>query len=406
MLRCGLLGEKLGHSYSPAIHGMLSDYEYKLYEISRENLPVFLRDGGWDGLNVTIPYKKDVVAFCDELSETAKAIGSVNTLVRRDDGTIYGDNTDAFGFESLVRKNNVRPRGKKTLILGSGGACASVRLVLDKMGAETVVISRSGEDNYENLNRHGDAEIIVNTTPVGMYPGNGISPVDLKMFPRCSAVLDIVYNPSVTELLYRAETLGIPCDNGLHMLVAQAKRSSELFTGKSVPDDKIPEIQRRLEAEMKNIVIIGMPGSGKTTISGLLGEMTGRPVIDTDDMVAESAGVGIPEIFDKFGEEGFRQRETAECAKAGKKSGYIIATGGGCIKTPENYPLLHQNSFIVWIKRDIDLLPREGRPLSAKADLQKMYEERSPLYAKFADITADNNGAPETTVYEILEKIK
>ena len=168
MLRCGLLGEKLGHSYSPAIHGMLSDYEYKLYEISRENLPGFLRDGGWDGLNVTIPYKKDVVAFCDELSETAKAIGSVNTLVRRDDGTIYGDNTDAFGFESLVRKNNVRPRGKKTLILGSGGACASVRLVLDKMGAETVVISRSGEDNYENLNRHGDAEIIVNTTPVGM----------------------------------------------------------------------------------------------------------------------------------------------------------------------------------------------------------------------------------------------
>ena len=226
MLRCGLLGEKLGHSYSPEIHKMLAGYEYRLYERRAEELESFIRGGEWDGLNVTMPYKKAVLPFCDELGERARLSGSVNTLVRRADGSIYGDNTDMFGFESLLRVNGIDPAGTKALVLGSGGACASVRAVLDSLGAETVVISRRGEDNYNNLERHRDAGIIVNTTPLGMYPNNGAQAVDLTMFPNCRAVLDIVYNPARTALLLQAEELGIKHAGGLSSCRLSLRRSS------------------------------------------------------------------------------------------------------------------------------------------------------------------------------------
>lgn len=407
MLKCGLLGEKLGHSYSPQIHSMLADYEYKLFEKSPEELEDFLKSGEFDGLNVTIPYKKSVMPYCAELSPTAAQIGSVNTIVRRSDGSLYGDNTDAFGFENLIVHNGIEVKGKKALVLGTGGASVTAQAVLKNLGAsEVVVISRKGEDNYENIAKHADAEIIANTTPVGMYPNNGKAAVDLTQFPKLSGVLDVVYNPARTALLLQAERLGIPCAGGLYMLVSQAKRSCELFTGKSIPDSEIDRIERVLLHQMQNIVIIGMPGSGKTTVSTMLAEKLGRKILDTDTMVAEKAGVTIPEIFAAQGEAGFRRLETEATAEVGKLSGNIISTGGGVVTVADNYELLHQNGVIVWIERDTNKLARDGRPISLSTDLNELYAARLPLYDRFADIKADNNGDINDTVNAIMEMIK
>ena len=407
MLKCGLLGEKLGHSYSPQIHSMLADYEYKLFEKSPEELEGFLKSGEFDGLNVTIPYKKAVMPYCAELSPTAAQIGSVNTIVRRSDGSLLGDNTDAFGFENLILHNGIEVRGKKALVLGTGGASVTAQAVLKNLGArDVVVISRKGEDNYDNIAKHNDAEIIANTTPVGMYPNNGKAAVDLEMFPKLSGVLDVVYNPARTALLLQAERLGIPCAGGLYMLVSQAKRSCELFTGKSIPDSEIDRIERILSHRMQNIVIIGMPGSGKTTVSTMLAERLGRKILDTDTIVAEKAGMSIPEIFAAQGEAGFRKLETETTAEVGKLSGNIISTGGGVITVAENYELLHQNGVIVWIERDTNKLARDGRPISLSSNLNELYAARLPLYERFADIKADNNGDINETVNAIMEMIK
>lgn len=407
MLKCGLLGEKLGHSYSPQIHSMLADYEYKLFEKSPEELEDFLKSGEFDGLNVTIPYKKAVMPYCAELSPTAAQIGSVNTIVRRSDGSLYGDNTDAFGFENLIVHNGIEVKGKKALVLGTGGASVTAQAVLKNLGAsEVVVISRRGEDNYENIAKHADAEIIANTTPVGMYPNNGKAAVDLTQFPKLSGVLDVVYNPARTALLLQAERLGIPCAGGLYMLVSQAKRSCELFTGKSIPDSEIDRIECVLSHQMQNIVIIGMPGSGKTTVSTMLAEKLGRKIFDTDTIVSENAGMTIPEIFAVQGEAGFRRLETEATAEVGKLSGNIISTGGGVVTVADNYGLLHQNGVIVWIERDTNKLARDGRPISLSSDLNELYAARLPLYDRFADIKADNNGDINDTVNAIMEMIK
>lgn len=407
MLKCGLLGEKLGHSYSPQIHSMLADYEYKLFEKSPEELEDFLKSGEFDGLNVTIPYKKSVMPYCAELSPTAAQIGSVNTIVRRSDGSLYGDNTDAFGFENLIVHNGIEVKGKKALVLGTGGASVTAQAVLRNLGAsEVVVISRKGEDNYENIAKHADAEIIANTTPVGMYPNNGKAAVDLTQFPKLSGVLDVVYNPARTALLLQAEKLCIPCAGGLYMLVSQAKRSCELFTGKSIPDSEIDRIERVLSHQMQNIVIIGMPGSGKTAVSTMLAERLGRKIFDTDTIVSEKAGMTIPEIFAAQGEAGFRKLETEATAEVGKLSGNIISTGGGVVTVADNYELLHQNGVIVWIERDTNKLARDGRPISLSSDLNELYAARLPLYERFADIKADNNDDINDTVNAIMEMIK
>lgn len=407
MLKCGLLGEKLGHSYSPQIHSMLADYEYKLFEKLPEELEDFLKSGEFDGLNVTIPYKKSVMPYCAELSPTAAQIGSVNTIVRRSDGSLYGDNTDAFGFENLIVHNGIEVKGKKALVLGTGGASVTAQAVLKNLGAsEVVVISRKGEDNYENIAKHADAEIIANTTPVGMYPNNGKAAVDLAQFPKLSGVLDVVYNPARTALLLQAEKLCIPCAGGLYMLVSQAKRSCELFTGKSIPDSEIDRIERVLSHQMQNIVIIGMPGSGKTAVSTMLAERLGRKIFDTDTIVSEKAGITIPEIFAAQGEAGFRKLETEATAEVGKLSGNIISTGGGVVTVADNYELLHQNGVIVWIERDTNKLARDGRPISLSSDLNELYAARLPLYERFADIKADNNGDINDTVNAIMEMIK
>ena len=403
MIKCGLVGEKLGHSYSPYIHAQLADYEYRLYEKTPEELEGFIRNGDWDGLNVTIPYKKTVLAWCDELSDTARRIGSVNTLVRRADGGIYGDNTDAFGFRLLLRRLGVDPAGKKALVFGSGGASVMACAVLEELGAGSVtVISRHGENNYENLSRHYDAEILVNATPVGMYPHNGEAVCSLAPFSRCEAVADVVYNPARTALLLEAERRGIPCSNGLYMLVGQAKRSAEQFLGRPIPDGEIDRIEGRLASDMQNIVLIGMPGCGKSTIGKLLAEKLGRTLQEADREIERAASLSIPEIFARFGEDEFRRRETETLKLLGAASGTVISTGGGCVTREENYPLLHQNGVLVWLQRDTAKLPREGRPLSQKGDLDGMYARRAPLYARFADCTVSNDGTPQETADAIL----
>lgn len=406
MLRCGLLGRKLGHSYSPQIHKMLKDYEYLLYEREEEDIPSFLHSTFWTGLNVTIPYKKTVIPFLDEVSDTVKRTGSANTLVRRRDGAIYGDNTDVYGFTQLVYYSGIDVKGKKTLILGSGGACASVLASLEDLGAKPLIISRSGENNYENLYLHYDAEIIVNTTPLGMYPNNGVSPVDLSKFPKCCGVFDLIYNPSKTALLLQAEKLGIPSENGLFMLVAQAKRSSEQFVSEGIPDSETTRIYSSLQISMKNIVLIGMPGCGKSTIAKMLGEATGRNIFDSDAEILRRTGMKPSEIITQKGEKAFRDIECEVIAEIGKESHSIIATGGGVITREENYNSLHQNGIILWLKRDVSALPLDDRPLSQIKSPAVLYKERKPLYEKFADITIEISDDKNVTYKLITDALK
>lgn len=404
MLRCGLLGEKLSHSYSPQIHALLGNYEYKLFEKAPEEVENFLKNGDWDAMNVTIPYKRVAAALCDVLSDTAKALGSANTLVRKN-GMIYGYNTDYFGFMTMVKKSGIDPAGKKALVLGSGGASVTAIAVMKELGADVTVISRSGENNYTNLYKHRDARVIVNTTPLGMYPKNGVQAVDLKDFPECEGVLDMIYNPLRTKLILQAEELGISNISGLSMLVAQAKRSSELFTDTSIDDGAIDRIEKKLTAELRNIILIGMPGCGKSEISRSLSRKLGRPVIEADAEIEKKAGKTIPEIFKDSGEEVFRCIESEVLSEAGKQSGRIISTGGGCVTVPENYPLLHQNGIIIWLQRDISVLPTNGRPISQANSLESIFEKRRPMYQSFADVSIDNNGSLDETVDKIIEVI-
>ncbi len=403
-MNCGLLGRKLGHSYSPAIHGLLADYEYRLYEKEPEDVAEFVRSGSWDGLNVTIPYKKTVIPHCDLLTPLAEELGSVNTLVRLGDGRIMGDNTDAWGFDQLLGRVVPQCAGKKALVLGSGGASATVQAILRLADVKTVVISRSGENNYDNLERHADAQILVNTTPVGMYPQNGESPVDLDRLPKLEAVLDLIYNPARTKLILDAEARGIPCASGLYMLVAQAVCASEMWTGAVTSESKMGAVWKQIAASMENIVLIGMPGCGKSTVGKYLAKELGRTFADADAEIVRRVG-DIPQFFAAHGEEAFRTVETEVLRELGKQSGLVIATGGGCVTRPENYSLLHQNSKIIWIRRNPEQLPMDGRPVSQRDGVAALYETRKPLYEQFADVTVDNEGTIGEAVTQILRKL-
>lgn len=404
-MKCGLLGRRLGHSYSPQIHAMLADYEYLLFEKEPEALEGFLRQGDFTGLNVTMPYKQAVIPYLDALTPIASQLGAVNTIVRRD-GRLIGHNTDHFGFHALLQRSGISPAGKKCLVLGSGGASQVVQSVLRMYDAHVVVISRSGENHYQNLHRHADAAMIVNTTPVGMYPHTGDCPVRINDFPHLEGVLDVIYNPARTRLLLDAQQRGIVAMNGLYMLVAQAKEAAEWFTGTPIPGEKTEEIYTRLRARMENIVLIGMPGCGKSTVGKAIAERTGRVFVDLDSETEALAQKSIPAIFAEDGEAAFRALETQVIAQYGKESGLVIATGGGCVTRPENLPLLQQNGRIFWLQRQLHHLPTEGRPLSQVQDLGEMYKKRAPLYRRFANHIIDNNQAPAHAVDAILEEMR
>ena len=303
----------------------------------------------------------------------------------------------------MLKKSNLSVAGKKVLVLGSGGAANTAIAVLQDHSANVIVVSRSGENNYQNLHLHADAAAIVNCTPVGMYPNNGVSPVDLSLFPALEGVLDMIYNPARTKLLLDAEKKGIIALNGLLMLVAQAKESAEWFTGQSIRDEKIEMIHALLRRQMENIILIGMPGSGKSTIGAILSKMTGKQLVDADAYLSEKAGSSIPDIFAADGEAVFRKLETETLAELGKRSGIILATGGGCVTKEVNYPLLHQNGTIFCIMRDISTLSTDGRPLSQAMKLQDMYRIRKPLYENFSDFTIDNNTSAEATAAHIAK---
>lgn len=402
----GLIGEKLGHSFSPAIHKKLAGYDYSLMELRPEELGPFLEKGSFSGLNVTIPYKKAVIPYCQALTPQARRIGSVNTIVRRKDGTLLGHNTDYDGFAYLLRSAGAQVEGRKALILGTGGVSLTVKTVLEDMGAgEIVFISRSGPDNYQNLDRHADARIIVNATPVGMYPKTGISPVDLDRFPKLEGVFDLIYNPAKTQLLLDAERRGLCRSNGLGMLVAQAKAAAERFLDVSLPDDRVAEITREMERDTRNLLLIGMPGCGKTTVGRALARRLGRELVDTDELVVQAAGCSIPRLFAEKGEETFRRMEHQAVVQAGSRSGLVIATGGGVVTRRENWDPMRQNSVVVFLRRPLDKLPTDGRPVSQANPLEELYRQRLPLYEGAADWTVDNTTV-DAAVAEIIRRLE
>lgn len=401
----GLLGRTLGHSYSPRIHALLgAEYDYRLFEVEPEDVAAFMRESGFRGVNVTIPYKVDAMNLCDELSDAARKIGCVNVVLRRDDGTLYGDNTDYYGFSYLLDSAGLDVAGCKVLMLGNGGAAKTVRTVLSDRGArEVVTAGRTGAVTYDNLSEHYDADFIVNTTPVGMYPRCPDSVIDLEPFARegatregyadgLSGLADVVYNPARTGLMLQAERLGVPCAGGLSMLVAQAKASVELFCGSVIADEELARVTRQMLFETSNIALIGMPGAGKSTVGAHMARLLSRPFADIDEAIPREAGKPIAAIFAEEGEDAFRAIEAHVTGEACKKGGQVIACGGGVVTRPSSYALLHQNSVIVLLKRPLSELEEGDRPMSVAKGIGRLWDERRRAYFNWADIVVDGNG--------------
>lgn len=415
----GLVGRKLGHSYSPRIHARFSEVPYRLIELEPEQLGDFIRnERSWAGLNVTIPYKEDVLALADELSPAVQRIGAANTLVRRPDGSIFADNTDLFGIAWMIRDfcrsaygAESAPAGAgapKALVLGSGGASHAVVAALEDAGFSPVVISRSGEETYRTLaERHADAHLLINTTPVGMYPHcptSVLSPELLGSLTGLTGLIDIVYNPQNTALTELARAQGIAhVASGLPMLVAQAHRASCLFQGMELDESLITETLERISREMRNIVLIGMPGVGKTSAGKRLARLAGRPFIDLDAAVEITCGVSPSEFITENGEEAFRIIETEEVARYGKESGLIIACGGGVVTRPENYAHLHQNGIIVMIDRPIESLSTRNRPITTAKGLEQLAAERMPIYREWADLVYTCSGSADEDAARLKE---
>ena len=398
-MKYGLIGWPLDHSFSVKIHRLLGNDNYELYPLREEELGPFLRRPDLGGLNVTIPYKKAVIPYCTKLSNTALEIGSVNTLLFTERG-IIGHNTDCSGFLYMVRRAGISMTWRKVVILGSGGTSLTAAWCAKNAGADQiVVISRKGKDNYDDLAKHRDADVLINTTPVGMYPHNGEAAVQLSAFDHLRGVLDVVYNPLKTELILQAEALGIPCNGGLPMLVEQAAEADRLFFGKE-PDAEVSErVLDALQNEMENIVLTGMPGCGKSSTGKVLAGLTGKRFVDLDEEIEKAEGRTPERIILEDGEAAFRDAETAAAKRVGKETGLVIACGGGAVLREENVKALRQNGRIVFIRRELSKLPTKGRPLSA--DLPALYEKRRPYYEAAADVILDNDG----TVEELAEKI-
>lgn len=397
----GLIGAKLGHSYSVPIHAQLGDYDYRLYERTEAEFIDLLRRRDFKGLNVTIPYKVLAYGRCEALSDAAREVGCVNTLVVRPDGSLYGHNTDIGGFIAMTGRAGVTITGKKAVILGCGGTSLTARAACRRLGArEIVTVSRKGPVDYDALYRdHADAQVLINTTPVGMYPNNGARPAEISRLPALEGVLDVIYNPNRTALVLDAEARGIPASGGLYMLVAQAREAAELFTGRRIPETETARIHGLLRREALNAVLIGMPGCGKSTVGRALAARMGRPFVDCDGEIQRRAGKPIPEIFARDGEAAFRELEAAVIADVCREKGRVIATGGGAVLRGENVRAMRQNGAVLLLERDIASLSMDGRPLSRSLDaLREMRQVRGPLYCAAADAAIDNNAAPEDAV--------
>lgn len=411
-MQFGLIGEKLGHSYSKEIHNLIADYGYELREVKREELGAFMTERAFSGINVTIPYKKSVMDYLDVISDDAKKIGAVNTVVNRD-GKLYGYNTDFYGLKALLIHNGVSVRNKKVLILGSGGTSDTAYNVVTGLNAkEAIKVSRTKKDGFvtydEAARLHSDADVIINATPVGMYPDDDGVPVNIGLFPSLSAVIDAIYHPLRTNLVSDAEKRGIKACGGLYMLVAQAVYAAALFENKKPDENLIDDVYGKILNDKRNIVLIGMPSSGKTTIGKALAARMGKRFADTDELIVGTTGKSIPEIFEKEGEKVFREIEKKVICDIAVNDGTVIATGGGVILDEKNVLALKRNGVIVYLDRKIDnLIATDSRPLSSNVDdLKKLYAKRKPLYEKYAEITIDDNDDVATVVRRAEEALK
>lgn len=399
-MKYGLIGERLGHSFSKEVHAMLSDYDYEIREVARDGLDSFMQKADFKAINVTIPYKESVIPYLSYISEEAKLIGSVNTIVNRN-GKLYGYNTDFAGMVALINKMRLSLKGKKTVILGTGGTSKTAKAVAMCLGADPILtVSRTKKDGCIDYNElmqgHLDAQIIINTTPIGMYPDNFSSIIDITPFERLEGVIDAIYNPIRTKLVVDALDGGIKAEGGLYMLVAQAVYASEIFLDTKYPIEKLNKIFKKIKRKKENIVLIGMPASGKTTVSTLIGNELSREICDTDQMIVSTHKVSIPDIFKSEGEAVFRSYESEEIARVSMKNNSVIATGGGAILRKDNVRMLKQNGVLFFIDRPYEkLVPTIDRPLSSDLEsIKKRYDERYDLYVESADVVIDADDTP------------
>lgn len=408
-MRYGLIGEKLGHSFSKEIHEQLANYTYDLIPLSKQEFSAFIKRRDFKALNVTIPYKKDVIPYLDYIDPFAKEIGAVNTIVN-ENNQLIGYNTDYYGFQYMLDRHNIHVNNKKVLVLGNGGASCAIQAVLKHKNAkEVVIVNRTKYANtisYDECYKyHTDAQVIVNTTPVGMYPNIQDAPIQLSLFNQCEVVLDVIYNPIFTSLCISAKNANITYVGGLEMLIAQAKKSIEYFTNQTISDSIIDDLYHKMLHEHFNIVLIGMPSAGKTTIGKQLAQILHKDFIDVDEEIINISKKSIPEIFNEIHEEGFRQMETDIISNISARKNTIISTGGGVIKNKENIDFLSKNGIFVFIDRPLESLISNdpNRPLSNSVnDLKKIYHERIPLYKKYADITVENKNSIQECVNQII----
>lgn len=410
-MKYGLIGEHLKHSYSCEIHAQIADYEYELHEIPPSGLGGFLKKREFNAINVTIPYKQDVIPYLDEISDTAKRIGAVNTIVNRN-GRLYGDNTDFAGMLALSKHIGVDMKGRKVLILGTGGASKTGYALAEYMGAQSVFyVSRSGKDgsiSYEQaVTGHSDAQIIINATPVGMFPKQDGRPIDISAFPKLEGVIDAIYNPLRTNLILDAQERGIPAEGGLYMLSAQAVHASAVFRDIPLDESLVDKAFKSVKNDKQSIVLIGMPSSGKTTVGRILAEKCGKQLADTDEYIVRKIGMPISDFFAKHGEAEFRRIEKETVAELSATGGRIIATGGGAVLDPENVRALKQNGVLVFLdRRPENLIATDDRPLaSRRSALEKLYAERYDIYCAAAELHIDANTTPEAEADAILKEL-
>ena len=409
-MKYGLIGEHLTHSYSCEIHAQIADYEYELHELAPSELGGFLTKREFNAINVTIPYKQDVIPYLDGISDTAKRIGAVNTIVNRG-GKLYGDNTDFAGMLALAKHIGVDMKGKKVLILGTGGASKTGHALAEYMGAESVYyVSRSGKNGsitYEQaVSEHSDAQVIINATPVGMFPKQGGRPIDISVFPKLEGVLDAIYNPLRTNLILDAQERGIPAEGGLYMLSAQAVHAAAVFQDIPLDESLVDKAFKSVKNDKQNIVLIGMPSSGKTTVGRILAEKCGKELADTDEYIVKKIGMPIADFFAKHGEAEFRKIEKETVAGLASTGGKIIATGGGAVLDAENVRALKQNGVLVFLdRRPENLIATDDRPLaSRRSALEKLYAERYDIYCAAAEVHIDANTTPGAEADAILKE--